>query len=135
MRKLIIVFKWSILGLFFVYFCLFHTNITIFTTNQCEKCRSSIRNSRQPEHGLLPVSLPRSLNLKCGINKVLLTFKNPPECRELTELHQLTKLKDLTIKFQDHVIHLRRVRQYLKHRPMQPDLNGRTLLPFRRVLE
>ena len=37
--------KWAIPGLFFVYFRLFQTNNTIFTTNECEKmsCPSSIR--------------------------------------------------------------------------------------------
>ena len=30
--------KWANPGLFFVYFGLFKTNKTIFTTNQCEKC-------------------------------------------------------------------------------------------------
>ena len=32
-----VFFKWAIPGLFFVYFCYFQINITIFTTNICEK--------------------------------------------------------------------------------------------------
>ena len=35
------LFKWAIPGLLLVYFRLFQTNITIFTTNNCEKCPSS----------------------------------------------------------------------------------------------
>ena len=30
-------FKWAKSGLFFIYFCSFQTNNTIFTSNQCEK--------------------------------------------------------------------------------------------------
>ena len=33
-------FKWANLGLYFIYFCSFQTNNTIFTTNQCEKFMS-----------------------------------------------------------------------------------------------
>ena len=36
-------FKWANHGLFFHFFHPFQTNITIFTTNKCEKCPSSIR--------------------------------------------------------------------------------------------
>ena len=41
--KFLSYFKWSNSGLFFVYFQSFKTNITVFTTNQCEKmsCPSS----------------------------------------------------------------------------------------------
>ena len=35
-------FKWAIHGLFFIYFGAFQTNNTLFTTNQCDKCPSSI---------------------------------------------------------------------------------------------
>ena len=39
----LLFFKWANPALFFVYFRSFQTNITtIFTTNQCEKCTSSI---------------------------------------------------------------------------------------------
>ena len=45
-RKYIVFFlkKWANPGHFFIYFRSFQTNITIFTTNQCEKmsCPSSI---------------------------------------------------------------------------------------------
>ena len=34
--------KWANPGLFFIYFRSFQTNNTTFTTNQCEKCPSSI---------------------------------------------------------------------------------------------
>ena len=52
--------KWAILGLFFVYFCLFWTNITILTSNKCEKCPSSIwcwdSNLQPSEHESPPIT-------------------------------------------------------------------------------
>ena len=52
--------KWANLGLFFVYFRSFQTNNTIFTTNQCEKCPSSIwrwdSNPRPLEHESPPIT-------------------------------------------------------------------------------
>ena len=52
--------KWANPGLFFVYFRSFQTNITIFTTNICEKCPSSIwcrdSNPRPLEHKSLPIT-------------------------------------------------------------------------------
>ena len=36
--------KWANPGFFFVYFWSFHTTNTIFSTNQCEKCPSSIQH-------------------------------------------------------------------------------------------
>ena len=36
-------FKWANPGLFFILFLFFQTHITIFTTNKCEKCPSSIQ--------------------------------------------------------------------------------------------
>ena len=38
MAGLQVSFKWANPGLVFVYFCIFQTNNTIFTTNQCENC-------------------------------------------------------------------------------------------------
>ena len=46
--------KWAYTGLFFIYFCLFQTHITIFTTNKCEKCPCS--NSQPLEHESLPLT-------------------------------------------------------------------------------
>ena len=53
--------KWANPGLFFVYFRFFQTNIiTIFTTNICKKCPSSIRcwdsNRRTSERESLPIT-------------------------------------------------------------------------------
>ena len=52
--------KWANPGLIFVYFRSFQTHITIFTTNKCEKCPSSIRcrdsNSRPSDFESLPVT-------------------------------------------------------------------------------
>ena len=53
--------KWANPGFFFVYFWSFQTNIiTIFTTNICEKCPSSIRcqdlNSQPSEQESLPIT-------------------------------------------------------------------------------
>ena len=58
----LIIKKWSNPGLFFIYFRSLQTNITIFTTNQCEKmsCPSSIRrqdsNPRPLERESLPIT-------------------------------------------------------------------------------
>ena len=59
-------------GLFFHLFLSFQTHITIFTTNQCEKCPSSIRcwdsNPRPLEHEFHPITtrpgLPFALFVK-----------------------------------------------------------------------
>ena len=53
--------KWANPGLFFIYFWSFQTNIiTIFTTNKCEKCPSSIRcwelNPWTSERESLPIT-------------------------------------------------------------------------------
>ena len=59
---MIIIFlkNWANPGLFFVYFWSFQTNNTIFTTNQCEKCPSSIRrwdsNPRPLERESTPIT-------------------------------------------------------------------------------
>ena len=65
-------FKWVNPGLFFVYFQSFHSNITIFTTNQCEKCPSSIRhwalNSQPSDYQSPPLATRPELppySLKC----------------------------------------------------------------------
>ena len=54
------LFKCAILGLFFIYFHLFQTNIAIFTANICEKCLSSLRcwdsNSQPLEHQSPPIT-------------------------------------------------------------------------------
>ena len=57
----IIFLKWANPGLFFVYFRSFQTNIiTIFTTNICEKCPSSIQcrdlNPQPLERESLPIT-------------------------------------------------------------------------------
>ena len=69
-------FKWAIPGLFFVYFRSFQTNFTIFTTNKCEKCPSSIRrresNPQPLERESLPITtrwLPPSAYLKVILRK------------------------------------------------------------------
>ena len=53
-------FQWANAGLFFVYFWSFQTNITIFATNQCEKCPSSIQcqdsNPQPLKHELSPIT-------------------------------------------------------------------------------
>ena len=47
-------------GLFFIYFQSFQSNITIFTTNQCEKCPSSIghrdSNSQPSDYEIPPLT-------------------------------------------------------------------------------
>ena len=47
-------------SLFFIYFRSFQTNFTIFTTNKCEKCPSSIRhresNTRPLDRECLPIT-------------------------------------------------------------------------------
>ena len=53
--------KWANPGLFFVYFRFFQTNIvTVFTTNKCEKCPSSIRcrdsNSQPSDYKSSPLT-------------------------------------------------------------------------------
>ena len=40
--KLLLIFKWAILGLFPFIFGLFQTNNANFTANNCEKCPSSV---------------------------------------------------------------------------------------------
>ena len=82
--------KWAILGLFFVLYLSFQTNITIITTNKCEKCPSSIQcwdsNPRLLEHespittrpGLyLDENLPRVKreDLKIALNCILIEMK------------------------------------------------------------
>ena len=58
--KIIIFQKWANPASFSFIFCLFQTHITIFTTNKCEKCPSSIRcqdsNSRPLGHESPPIT-------------------------------------------------------------------------------
>ena len=63
--------KWANPGLFFVYFRSFQTSTTIFTTNQCEKCPSSIwgwdSNPQPLKHELSPITTrPAPMNLSVG---------------------------------------------------------------------
>ena len=65
--------KWANPGLFFIYFWSFQTNIiTIFTTNKCEKCPSSIRcwelNHRPSERESLPITTRHGLPPKAFIS-------------------------------------------------------------------
>ena len=48
--------KCAILALFFCYFCLFQTNITILTTNKREKCSCWDSNLQPSEHGSPPIT-------------------------------------------------------------------------------
>ena len=68
-------FKWANPSLFFVFLRSFQTNITIFTTNICEKCPSSIRcrdsNPQPSERESLPITnRPGLVIVKPGTIKV-----------------------------------------------------------------
>ena len=62
-------FKMGHPRLFFVLFSCFQTNITIFTTNQCEKCPSSVgcwnSNPLPLEHESPPITTTPGLILVC----------------------------------------------------------------------
>ena len=71
--SLFIFFKWAKPDLFFVYFQSFQTNHTIFTTNQFEKCPSSLRrqdlNPRPLEHESSPLTTrPGHIVFSCRQN-------------------------------------------------------------------
>ena len=70
------VFKWAIRGLFLVYFRSF-SNITNFTTNQCEKCPSSIwywdLNPQSLEHESPPITTRPGLS---EVAECCFSFKN-----------------------------------------------------------
>ena len=99
-------FKLANPGLFFVYFrSSFQTNIiTIFTTNKCEKCSSSIRDSnprpseREPTFNLLArlqlefLKVSKSLNWvnNNDLNSFLESFFNPNFFWELIFSHSLS---------------------------------------------
>ena len=82
-------------GLFFVYFWSFQTNIiTIFTTNKCEKCTSSLRcqdsNPRPLECEPLPITTRPGLppNLKV-LYRPVRSFKEIERQRVFFRLHHL----------------------------------------------
>ena len=99
-------FKLANPGLFFIYFrSSFQTNIiTIFTTNKCEKCSSSIRDSnprpseREPTFNLLArlqlefLKVSKSLNWvnNNDLNSFLESFFNPNFFWELIFSHSLS---------------------------------------------
>ena len=71
-------FKWANPSLFFIYFRSLQTSNTIFTTNQCEKCPSSLwhrdSNPRPLDQGSLPSQttlLLIGILLKTGRNNCL----------------------------------------------------------------
>ena len=80
--KFFCFFKWANPGLFLVYFRSFQTNIvTIFTTNKCEKCPSSIRcqdSNSQPSdyestHLTTRPGLPPIVKLKFQLSNSFVT--------------------------------------------------------------
>ena len=92
-------------GLFFVYFRSYQTNFTIFTTNNCEKCPSSIRRRESNPRPLVRESLPLTtrpgLIFECwAIKKDMKEFEKHSNLNSLTpqeapieKLYQIPCLK------------------------------------------
>ena len=96
----------SFTGLFFVYFQSFQTNNTILTTNQCEKCTSSIRhrdsNQRPFKHELSPIAtrpgLPPKVFLSLRAATAALNFSRI-ECRIISVYLSNQKIDNLYYYF------------------------------------
>ena len=96
--------KWANPSLFFIYFCLFQTHITNFTTNRyVKKCPSSIwcedLNSWPLEHESPPITTRPGLSLYCCVNCYRAKATNTPfSYTDVFKQHFCAKLDHSVIK-------------------------------------